>query len=177
MSDLEVKDLIKQFVETYDEVIEVYGEFRGQKFVVIKDKEKVRDLVLYLKNHGFDHLQMLTCVDYYKKRKNSRFEVVYQFYNLLRKLSIRIRVLVPEDDPEIDSIVKLYPVANFFEREIFDMFGIKFRGHPNLKRILLPENWKGHPLRKDYPLQPQEKPEELVKLREFKSKLEKHGIK
>lgn len=177
MSDLGVKDLIKQFVETFGEVIEIWGEFRGQNFVVLKEKERVRDLVAYLRNHGFDYLQMLTCVDYYRKRENFRFEVVYQFYSLSRKLSLRIRVLVPEDDPEIDSIVELYPVANFYEREIFDMFGIKFRGHPNLKRIFLPENWKGHPLRKDYPLQPQEKPEEFIKLVELKDRLEKHGIR
>lgn len=177
MGDSKQRDLIKRFVETFREYIETWGEFRGQYFVIIKNKEKIRDLVVYLKSYNFDHLQMLTCVDYYKRRENFRFEVVYQFYSISEKISLRIRVLIPEDDLEIDSIVDLYPVSNFFEREIFDMFGIKFRGHPNLKRILLPENWRGHPLRKDYPLQPQEKPEEFIKLVELKDRLGKHGIK
>jgi NADH-quinone oxidoreductase subunit C len=65
---------------------------------------------------------------------------------------LRIRAQVPEDDPVIDSVVGLFPTANWPEREVFDLFGIHFAGHPDLKRILLPDDWDGHPLRKDYPI-------------------------
>lgn len=177
MYKAELKNFLDRFLKDFKEAIKNWGEFRGQVFVIVYKKEKIREIVKYLKDYGFDHLQMLTCVDYFKKREDFRFEVVYQFYSISKRLSIRIRVLVSEEDPTVDSIVDLYPVANFFEREVFDMFGVRFRGHPNLRRILLPENWKGHPLRKDYPLQPQEKPEEFIKLVELKERLEKYGIK
>ncbi|PMP64474.1 MAG: hypothetical protein C0197_00425 [Caldimicrobium thiodismutans] len=74
-------------------------------------------------------------------------------------------------------VLQIYSQGQISWREVFDLFGIAFKGHPNLKRILLPEDWKGHPLRKDYPLEPKEKPEEFIKLKEWRMRLEEYGIK
>ena len=80
-----------------------------------------------------------------------RFEVVYHFFSLALKHRLRVKVPVPESDPVVDTVSGLWATANWFEREVWDMVGIKFRGHPNLKRILMYESFEGHPLRKDYP--------------------------
>lgn len=164
MSQKGLEVILQEIENRFSADIFEIGEFRGQTYVIIKNKEKVREIVRFLKEQKFLHLQTLTAVDYLNLKKLPRFEVVYQFYNLEKRLSLRLRVQVPEEEPEIDSIVDLYPVANFLEREVFDLFGISFKGHPNLKRILLPNDWKGHPLRKDYPLEPEEKPESLKNL-------------
>ena len=83
-----------------------------------------------------------------------RFEVVYHFYSVgKKKHRVRLKCRVPEADPVLDSITPVWPGANWYERECWDMFGVKFRGHPNLRRILLYEQFEGHPLRKDYPVQ------------------------
>ncbi|MGC8965327.1 MAG: NADH-quinone oxidoreductase subunit C [Caldimicrobium sp.] len=170
-------EIINEIKSTFGEAILEVGEFRGQTFIIIKLKEVIKELVKFLKERGFNHLQTLTAVDYLKLGKTPRFEVVYQFYNLSDRIALRLRVQVPEEDPSIESITDLFPGANFLEREVFDLLGIAFKGHPNLKRILLPENWKGHPLRKDYPLEPKEKPEDFIKLKEWRMRLEEYGIK
>ena len=82
----------------------------------------------------------------------SRFAVVYHFYSLHHKHRLRVVVPVKEEDPEVDSLISLWPGADWLEREVWDMFGIKFRDHPNLKRILMYDEFEGHPLRKDYPV-------------------------
>ncbi len=82
----------------------------------------------------------------------ARFEVVYHFFSLPLKRRIRLKVPVEESKPEVDSLVPLWAAANWFEREVWDMFGIRFRGHPDLKRILMYPEFEGHPLRKDYPV-------------------------
>ncbi len=82
----------------------------------------------------------------------ARFEVVYHFFSLLLKARLRVKVPVEESDPEVDSLAGLWASANWFEREVWDMYGIRFRGHPNLKRILMYAEFQGHPLRKDYPV-------------------------
>lgn len=98
-----------------------------------------------------DFLTDLTAVDYLG-RKEPRFEVVYHLYSIRQKHLLRIKVPVPEHDPVVDSVTPLWKGANWFEREVWDMFGIRFRGHPDLRRILLYEEFQGHPLRKDYPV-------------------------
>ena len=91
----------------------------------------------------------LTAVDYLRVRR-VRFEVVVSLLSLEHNIRLRLRVPVPADDPTVPSLVPVYPGANFFEREVFDLFGIIFEGHPDLTRILLPDDWVGHPLRKDF---------------------------
>ena len=121
--------------------------FRGQNFLIVP-KESLLPVANYLKSEsGFHLLADLTAVDYPKKEK--RFEVIYQLYSFPR--NERLRVKVPLGDGEtIESVVPVWGVADWLEREAFDMFGIRFELHPNLRRILLPEEWQGHPLRKDY---------------------------
>ncbi len=97
----------------------------------------------------FEMLSDLTAVDLLGEEP--RFEVVYHLYSLSRSHRVRIKARVPEDDCQIDTLVEVWPVANWLEREVWDMYGIRFRGHPDLRRLLLYEEFEGHPLRKDYP--------------------------
>jgi NADH-quinone oxidoreductase subunit C len=98
----------------------------------------------------FNVLIDITAVDYFER--NPRFDIVYHLLSLPFHRRLRIKVQVPDIDPKIDSLTPLWNNANWLEREVWDMFGIRFEGHPNLKRILLYEEFQGHPLRKDYPI-------------------------
>lgn len=169
-------EILAQIKGLTNNTIEI-GEFRNQTFVILYDKEYLKKVVEYLKKAGFNHLQTLTAVDYWQQDPKFRFEVIYQFYHLSKRISLRLRVKVSEEEPILDSIVDLYPAVNFLEREVYDLFGIKFQGHPNLKRILLPDYWEGHPLRKDYPLEPEEKPKEFTELIKLKESLKEYGVK
>jgi NADH-quinone oxidoreductase subunit C len=102
---------------------------------------------------AFDMLMDLTAVDYlrYPDRSGPRFEVVYHLYSLAKGHRLRVKVGVDASRCEIDSLVELWPAANWMEREVWDLYGIRFRGHPDLRRLLLYEEFEGHPLRKDYP--------------------------
>jgi len=141
--------------------------------VIICRREGFLDLLTWLKNEkGFIHLIDLCGVDYlgYKSKNfEERFEVVYHVYNLEEKKLLRLKVRVPEEDLWQYSITSLWKEANWFERECFDMFGIVFKGHPDLRRVLMPEDWEGYPLRKDYPLFPEEEEWEP-----YKNLVEKH---
>ncbi len=173
-----LEKLIQRLYQEYRDNVREIGEFRGQRYLIVNNKNIVKSLIKKLKEFGFNHLQTLTAVHYSNNEKDKNyFEVVYQLYSIEKRWQLRIRVEVTPDDLEMDSIVDLYPAANFMEREVFDLFGIKFKGHPNLKRVLLPQNWKGYPLRKDYPLEPMEKPEEFLKIKEIKELLGEYGIK
>ena len=109
---------------------------------------------------GFDLFLDVTAVDW--PARSPRFEIVYHFYSTEHRVRIRVKAWVNEADPTIDSLVALYGSAQFMERECHDMYGIVFRGHPDLRPILLYEGFAGHPLRKDYPIR-QEQP--LVRYR------------
>lgn len=100
---------------------------------------------------GFDVLADETAVDYWPQQ-TPRFNVVYQLYSLMHKKHLCLRVPVSGETSVVPSIEKVFPNANWHEREIWDMFGVRFEGHSDLRRILLPADWEGHPLRKDYPL-------------------------
>jgi len=100
-------------------------------------------------------LSDLTAVDYLKfpgREDGPRFEVVYHLYSLTHNHRLRLKVSVDEDDAVVPTVVSLWPIANWLEREVWDMFGIRFEGHPDLRRLLLYEEFAGHPLRKDYPI-------------------------
>jgi len=104
---------------------------------------------------AFDMLMDLTAVDYLKypgREDGPRFEVVYHLYSVAENHRLRVKVRVDEDDAVVPTAVDLWPIANWFEREVWDMFGIRFEGHPDLRRLLLYEEFVGHPLRKDYPI-------------------------
>jgi NADH-quinone oxidoreductase subunit C len=103
----------------------------------------------------FDMLMDLTAVDYltYPGREDApRFEVVYHLYSVPHNHRVRIKAGIEEDDPVVPTAVPLWPIADWFEREVWDMFGLRFAGHPDLRRLLLYEQFEGHPLRKDYPV-------------------------
>ncbi len=141
-----------------EDIIEVHA-FRGDETAVIRPAALMA-VAKFLKEApemDFNFLMDLTAVDYLffaggRIQKASRFEVVYHFYSLKNNHRIRIKVPVDEKAAEVDSLVSLWASANWYEREVWDMYGIKFKGHPNLKRILMYEEFKGHALRKDYPV-------------------------
>jgi NADH-quinone oxidoreductase subunit C len=103
------------------------------------------------KSSGYNFLEDVTAVDWYPTEP--RFQIAYSILSLGLKQRIRINARVSGDNPRIDSITSIWPSANFYEREIFDLFGVDFPGHPRLTRIMMPDNWEGHPLRKDYPVE------------------------
>jgi NADH-quinone oxidoreductase subunit C len=121
---------------------------------LILDRAGLRESFLVLKTDmqlGYDFLSDITAVDYWKK-KEPRFEVVYQLLSLANRQRLRVRVPVPESDPTVESLTPLWRGANFLEREVWDLFGIRFIDHPDLRRILLYDEFQGYPLRKDYPV-------------------------
>jgi NADH-quinone oxidoreductase subunit C len=147
------KEIAEKIKEKFQEQVVDVAEFRDQVSVIVK-KGQSAAILRYLHDDpllSFDHLQDLTAVDYLNK-KDVRFEVVYNLYSIKYRHAIRIRAQVPENDTKISSVVPIWAGANWHERECFDMFGIIFTGHPDLRRILMPEDWEGYPLRKDYPL-------------------------
>jgi NADH-quinone oxidoreductase subunit C len=100
---------------------------------------------------GYNFFEDMTAVDWHPS--SPRFQLSYHILSYTLNERIRLRVLLEDDSPSIESITPVWPSANFYEREVFDLFGIEFDGHPNLRRILMPDDWQGHPLRKDYPVE------------------------
>ena len=139
------------------DVLETHA-FRGDETVIIRPGA-LRAVAKFLKENAeldFNFLMDVTAVDYLffaggRIQKECRFEIVYHFYSLKNNQRLRLKVPVDEKNPEVDTLCDLWPSANWYEREVWDMFGIQFRGHPNLKRILMYEEFQGHALRKDYP--------------------------
>jgi NADH-quinone oxidoreductase subunit C len=114
-------------------------------------KDQIREACRVLMAGGYNAFQDVTAVDWFPSVP--RFHVVYHACSHRYKHVIRLKVLVDEDDPTVESITSVWPGANYYEREVFDLFGIRFEGHPNLRRIMMPDEWVGHPLRKDYPVE------------------------
>lgn len=130
------------------------SEFRGQTRVVVPRDSLYAALTLLKEQLGFDLLVDITCVDYLDyPGARDRFGLVYLLANALTNERITVRAMVNDPQPAVPSVAALWEGANWLEREIWDMFGIAFQGHPDLRRILLPEEFTAHPLRKDYPLQ------------------------
>ena len=123
---------------------------RSELTVEVKP-EAIRAACEAVKEDGYNFLEDVTAVDWYPAEP--RFQVAYSILSMGLKQRIRINARVSSDDPRIDSITSIWPAANFYEREVFDLFGIHFPGHPRLTRIMMPDNWEGHPLRKDYPVE------------------------
>lgn len=129
----------------------------GQE-VLHLDRERYLDVVATLRDAAFDMCADLCAVDYLHHLDRSlpeavtpeRFEVVVNLLSLARQLRVRLRVQVPESDPVVPTLFPLYPGSENMEREAYDLFGIRFEGHPDHTRILMPDDWEGHPLRKDY---------------------------
>lgn len=144
---------------TVDRLIRVFprasaSEFRGDRRVVVP-ADALRGVLEWLKREaGFSFLTDVTCVDYlYYRAATDRFGLVYLLTNLDTNERITIRTFLNDPDPTVPTVTDLWEAANWLEREVWDMFGIRFEGHRDLRRVLLPEAFEAHPLRKDYPLQ------------------------
>ncbi|NTV38297.1 MAG: NADH-quinone oxidoreductase subunit C [Anaerolineales bacterium] len=127
-----------------------HSEHNGQVTLVVP-REKIETACEQAQALGFELLSALSAVDYWPQQE-PRFHVFYQFTSVSKNLRLEIRVPVPGVNPTIPSVAHIYRNANWRERELWDMFGIKAEGHPDLRRLLMPADWEGHPLRKDYPL-------------------------
>ena len=130
------------------------GVSAGDDWVTV-DAERVHEALAAVKSAGYSLLVFLTCVDHLADSSAgfpARYEIVYQLRNMETKGQLRVRAFVDGDPPHIDSVSDLFPPANWDERETYDMFGVIFNDHPDLTRILMPDDWVGHPLRRDYPV-------------------------
>jgi len=128
-------------------------EFRGETTIVVP-RELLRATAERCREDAklqYNFLTDATCVDRFPAEP--RFELNYHLVSIPRREKVRLRVWLGGSDPVVDSLVPVWPGANWLEREIFDLFGIRFSGHPDLRRILLPEDWEGYPLRRDYPVE------------------------
>lgn len=148
---MSVQTTVENLKAKFASSVESVAEFRGETTVVVK-KEEIVAICTFLRDaEGFNFLTDLCGVDYLGQ--SPRFMVVYHLYNLETKERLRVKVGVAEDDPRVDTVTGVWGTANWHERECWDLMGISFNNHPDLRRILMPADWEGHPLRKDYPLQ------------------------
>jgi NADH-quinone oxidoreductase subunit C len=148
------EEIIKKVRNDQGDVIELSEVNLGDP-VLFLGKEAIHGILEYLKKDpdlDFDYLSHITGADYLNEDREPRFEVVYELHSLEKNHSIRIRVAIDERDPTVPTISDLWKGALYPERELFDMFGFNIEGHPNLSRLIMPEEWEGNPLRKDYPL-------------------------
>ena len=113
--------------------------------------EEIRAAAATVQAAGYNFMDDLTTVDWFPS--SPRFQVSYHILSHTYKEYIRLRVLLDDANPSVASITPVWPSANYYEREVFDLMGIRFEGHPNLRRIMMPDDWVGHPLRKDYPVE------------------------
>jgi NADH-quinone oxidoreductase subunit C len=140
-------DLTAGLKEHFGDQITEYSTYLGQSFLVAKPDAVISVLEFLKLEQDFDYLVDLTAVDYPKRAE--RFDLVYILYSFPRNERIRVKTMIAEG-ARPTTAVGVHLTANWLEREVFDMFGIQFEGHPDMRRILLPEEWEGHPLRKDY---------------------------
>jgi len=117
--------------------------------VINVNAEEYKEVITNIKKDGYEMMVDLTAVDWYRK-KEPRFELVVQFLSVSKNSRKTVKVKINDENLNIQTITDLYPGANFYEREVFDMFGIEFENHPEMTRILMPDDWVGHPLRKNY---------------------------
>ncbi|MFH2011463.1 MAG: NADH-quinone oxidoreductase subunit C [Pseudomonadota bacterium] len=146
--DITVKKLREQF---QDSILDVYF-FRDEATFVVR-KEDILPIARFVhsdKDLSYDFLSDLCCVDYLEREP--RFEIVYHLYSIKKNKRVRIKAPIPSNQQVISSVNSVWKTADWLERECYDMYGIGFEGHPDLRRILLTDDWEGYPLRKDYPL-------------------------
>jgi NADH-quinone oxidoreductase subunit C len=138
-------------VEAFDHDAVTGGKFDRNEVTLEIAPARINSVCGYLKyDQKFARLSSVTAVDRYPAEP--RFEVVYHLQSIERNLRVRLKCRLPGGDPAIESVTSVWRAANWYEREVFDLFGIRFTGHPDLRRIMLPDDWEGHPLRKDYPV-------------------------
>jgi NADH-quinone oxidoreductase subunit C len=123
--------------------------FRGRGTLVV-EPERIRTVLTHLRERGYTFMASLHGVDYYPHEP--RLGVIYELLDMNSVDRITVKLRVPSDAPEVESVTPDWPTADHQEREVYDMFGVVFRGHPDLRRILMPEDYEGHPQRRDFPV-------------------------
>ena len=158
-----VNPIVARLREAFADAITRDEEINGQLIVHV-DRHNLVEVATLLRDDPvlrFNHLADVTAVDFLMynpdggppgEGRTPRFDVVYHLYSIQLNQRLRLKVAVDDDNPHAPSLVGVWPSANWGERETYDLYGIRFDGHPNLTRILMPDDWQGHPLRKDYPV-------------------------
>lgn len=161
-----MKTIHERMREKFPHAVLATHDFRGDETVLVK-KDALLEVIRFLKEDpelDFNILMDLSAVDYQtfgdsgptrphvRETQGPRFEVVYHLYSLAKNHRLRLKVPVEEKDPVVPTLTGIWPAADWYEREVWDMFGIRFAGHPDLRRILMYEEFVSHPLRKDYPV-------------------------
>ena len=148
---MEIEKVIDELKVQFKDAITEFSKQFGDDVIRIK-RESLQDIVRFLKKtpHNFSMLLDLTCVDYIGEKL--RFEMVYHLYSISNKKRLRLKIRLDENDLKIDSLTSFWGNANWLEREVFDMYGVRFNGHPDLRRLFMYDGFEGYPLRKDYPL-------------------------
>ncbi|NCN26954.1 NADH-quinone oxidoreductase subunit C [bacterium] len=159
IKDIKIEDIAAKLKSVCgaDSVERVETEHKGDPFIVLKT-EKLHEVVNYLRDDSefrYIYPSVIAATDFLaveegEEKKPGRIEVVYVLFSLKNKHQLTLKVCLDRKEPEVQSVADLYRAANWYERECFDMVGVHFKGHPDHKRILLPEDWVGYPLRKDY---------------------------
>lgn len=148
------QDPITQRLRAWDpQAVADVLEFRGERTLVVPRSHlrRVAELLHDAPDLAFNFLSDVTGVDRFPVEP--RFELNYHLLSIPHRATLRLRVHANGNDPVVPSVTPVWPTANWHEREIFDLFGVRFEGHPDLRRIVMPEDWEGHPLRKDYPVE------------------------
>lgn len=149
---LENDETVKRFVDRFGDAVQEMVYFQGETTLGV-DRARIVEICQFARDDEalqFNFLADLTANDWMPSEP--RFEVVYHLLSLSRAVRLRLKCRLPEADPRVESVAPVWSTANWLEREVFDLFGITFDHHPDLRRILCPEEWEGHPLRKDYPV-------------------------
>src|SRR5881296_4745975 len=130
------------------------ARFDRDEISIYINRDFIRQACVLLRDNPecpFNFLSDVSCVDWLPQEP--RFEVVYHLLSISNKERVRLKVRLDGGSPAVDSVTSIWPAANYFEREVYDLFGVRFTGHPYLRRLLMPEDWEGYPLRKDYPVE------------------------
>lgn len=127
------------------------AKFDHEELTLVIASDKIRPVCRTLQQAGYNFFEDITCVDWYPSEP--RFQVTYHILSHKLKDRVRLHVMLDSMDPSIDSITSVWPAADYYEREVWDLFGVRFIGHPGLRRIMMPDDWEGYPLRKDYPVE------------------------
>jgi NADH-quinone oxidoreductase subunit C len=138
-------------LEARDPTLLIGGQMDRGELTLEVNAGRIVEACRALRASGCNLLSSITVTDWYPAEP--RFRVVYHLLNLDQQRRVRLAARVPGDNPRLATVIPVWPNANWYEREVFDLFGIQFDGHPNLTRLLLPDEWEGHPLRKDYPIE------------------------
>lgn len=148
-------ELAREVIEGVHQGAIIDAVIAQQEVSIYLLKQQIRPVLRALRESPplrFDMLSDITSIDYLNLQREPRFDVVYHLYSLEHYHRLRLKCPVEEETCSIDSICELWSGANYLEREVFDFMGIRFEGHPDLRRIMMPDDWKGHPLRKDFPI-------------------------